>query len=303
MARVDVTKGECKPRPTNISGKFLLCQLDKTPGKRALLLLVATILVAVLVHPYTTTALRLLEGQLPVGPLPRWFQVRRRRHLRRHARLSKDRVIDPTDDERVALQASPDPPRHLRRPIARMERAGELSRRYPLRLNDVQPTLLGNTLRAGYGRAGDIYGISIPVLGPRLEHFMSQSERDNVEQFRSRVELGAQLVFVYLALAVVYVLVARPWPVAAGLFAGLVFAALGSYLSTVRAAEEYGEAIAVLVDMHRFDLVRALHVRMPESHSEEIATFELLSKLLNRDREPDGTNISYVHDDEPSDGR
>jgi hypothetical protein len=52
--------------------------------------------------------------------------------------------------------------------------------------------------------------------------------------------------------------------------------------------------------MHRFDLVRALHVEMPMNHSEEVATFELLSKLLDRDREPDGTDIRYLHS-HPSD--
>jgi hypothetical protein len=301
LSRIDISNKQCGSAPTNTSARYLLCQLDASSGKRSLLLLAATILLAILVHPYATAALRLLEGQLPIGPLPHLLQWRTRRHLRKYAKLSEARWIILTDEDRSAIESSPDPPRHLRRNLAKMHRAGERSRRYPLRKREVQPTLLGNTLQAGYSRAGDIYGISVPVLGPRLEHFMSQSERDNVEQFRSRVELGAQLVFVYLALAVVFGAVVRPFPVAAGIVLGFLVIAIGSYLSTIRAAEGYSEAIAVLVDMHRFDLVRALHVEMPKNHSEEVATFELLSKLLDRDREPDGTDIRYRHPQTPDD--
>jgi hypothetical protein len=65
-----------------------------------------------------------------------------------------------------------------------------------------------------------------------------------------------------------------------------------AYLGAIQAATAYGGAISVAFDLHRFDLLRALHLEMPDDNTTERQVNSALSEFL---RQGVPLNRSYEH--------
>lgn len=246
-------------------------------------LLTVTLLVAAVVSaPLQLTLVRALEGYWGGSPPARALAARMTaRHERRRAdlaALSAPRAQEqPDDEERRAMEGA----------------AGALSRRYPP-AGRLLPTALGNTLRAAEARAGQRYGLETVTAWPRLYPLLGDGVRAVVDAQRDQLDVAARFCAVFaVAAATTAVLLAThgAWPALA--LAPLALALL-SYRGAIEAALGYGEAIHAAFDLHRFDLLAALHLPLPaDRESERDANGRLTAFLLQGAPE----NLVYEHPD------
>jgi len=233
-------------------------------GEIVLLTVVVTLIAAVLV-PLQLAMMRVLEGGWPVAlgsGLSRWWQLKRKSSLAKKAVLPQER--DKLTDEVV-------------------QKAGRygalLRRRYPLPDHVVRATALGNALAAMEDTAGRNYGLDAVVAWPRLYPLLGDKIRAVVDDRRDMLDSAARMA-VTAALTTVAALVllcdAGLWWLLALVPAVL---AVVSYVAAVAAAIAYGEAVGSAFDLHRFDLLNALKLRLPKSPEAERLQNEALCAM------------------------
>ncbi|MEV6527502.1 hypothetical protein AB0M43_36810 [Longispora sp. NPDC051575] len=231
--------------------------------------------VVVLFVAVTLAALVLFHLQPPLvavlsGGWPRWLgsglalrlQRRRYRSWRRRTLLPQ-REAELTD--------------------AVVQRAGQaaarLRRRFPLAEHLLRPTALGNALAAATDGAGRAYGIDAAAVWPRIYPVLGDPVRNLVDDRRDALDSTARLAATLTVTGLGTALLLG-W---SGWWALLALAPLtgaaACYVAAVRAAEAYGELVHVAFDLHRFELLDALRVRMPDTAAAQHAAFRQLSDL------------------------
>lgn len=170
----------------------------------------------------------------------------------------------------------------------------ELSRFFPEE-GPLLPTKLGNVLRSAELSAGEPYGIDTVVIWPRLYPLLSDKVTAVLNDQRNQLDLAVRFCFTFLAAALVslVVLYRYSWWLLVPLF--IFFLVWLSYRAAIEAALAYGEGIKAAVDLHRFDLIKALHLPLPPDIETEKETNALLSILLQRSGIPE--NFQYDHGD------
>jgi hypothetical protein len=248
-------------------------------GDVALLAVGVTVL-AVLLQPLQLSLVRLLEGYWGNGTVGRALaspllkgQQRRRDDLSRVA--ESDPGTGPVPVEAAVADQV-------------------LRARYPSR-RLLMPTALGNALRASEQTAGRRYGLDSVVMWPRLYPLLSPQMRTVVDDRRDQLDVTAGLSAV--ASVVVVVTAVLLWGDGWWLSVPVVAAAVArlSYVSAVSAAVAYGESVHVAFDLHRFDLLRALHLPLPATPAQERAANESLSTMFRQEGPPPP---GYDHADE-----
>ena len=259
-----------------------------------ILLIVLTVtLVSVLLQPLQQSLVRVLEGGWP-----RWLgsSLARRLQLFRKHRLERD--IQRTIDRAAALL---DVPATLNERENFIQRAGakaaRLRSRFPLPDHLVRPTALGNALAATEDNAGAAYGLDAVVIWPRLYPVVSDRARAIVDDLRDSMDAAARLAATGAVTALAaFGLLARHsgwWTLLA--LAPLAILALG-YSGAVRAAVAYGVAVHVAFDLHRFDLLKAMRLAVPDSQDAETKANMALSDFLRQ-----GVPVPFIYiDPEPS---
>ncbi|GGK00620.1 hypothetical protein GCM10011583_35100 [Streptomyces camponoticapitis] len=222
----------------------------------AVLLVFATLVVALALHPLQLPLVRLLEGYWPswCGALTRRGvrgQERRRQRLIRAAELPGDQPPAPAAVHVAGLADS------------------ALRARFPRQPHLLRPTRLGNALAAAEDRCGAPYGWDGPTAWPRLHAVLGGVAKETVEDRRDALDAACRVSVVSaLCAAVSAVLLARTgwWLLLA--LAPLLLSAL-AYHAAVHAAPAYGQAVRVCFDLHRFDLYPALHLPLPDDPEQE----------------------------------
>jgi hypothetical protein len=258
------------------------------------LLAIGITLVAVVVQPFQLAIVRVLEGKFPGASVARRLQV----HSKRKLQEKRDEAIS------RASAGLGTPPNRLDRD-GLIQEAGVISERlrlhYPLSDHLVRATGLGNALAAMEDTTGAAYGLDAVVTWPRMYPLLSDQVRAAVDGFRDSLDAGARLAATsaIAAAATVALLVSHSgwWTML-----GLVPLALAvvSYRGTIPAAVGYGLAMQVAFDLHRFDLLRAMHLAVPETQDGdkgEKATNRLLSDFL---RQGVPVPFAYVHVADPN---
>jgi hypothetical protein len=265
-------------------------------GWEAVLLAVAVVVVALIAEPLQVTLVRLLEGY--------WGQSRAGRLLaapgiafHRARRRQLDR----------AQRRSPGDPVSARAQAAREEAARKL-RAYPPE-SAFLPTMLGNVLRSAEGRAGSRYGLDAIVVWPRLYPLLSDKVTAVLDDLRDQLDLAARFCVVFGIAAVISVafLAAHGWWLTAA--AITLAGALLSYRAALAAAAAYGQALEAAFDLHRFDLLTALHLPLPANLTGEVSANQQLSRFLGQPSEylhaltqaQHGLNFIYRHPAEGND--
>jgi hypothetical protein len=239
-------------------------------GWQGALLALLVAVAALLLQPLQLGLVRLLEGYWDAIPLLRRLTARaRRRQLAEVARL-RDLAAprpNPSAEDRAAMVAST---------LAH-------ARRFPARDDDVLPTALGNALRAAETRGGEPYGLAAITAWPRMYPLLPGGTRDIVDDQRDQLDVAARFCAVFAALAVTVAVLLAQHP--AWLLLPLAFVVLAwlAYRAAIAAAIAYGTGIRVAIDLHRFDLLRALHLPLPATHAEEVALNQQLSRFLLQD--------------------
>ena len=243
-------------------------------------LLLAVVLVVVLVLPAQVGLIRLLEGYWgstpPAVKLAKW---RRKRHGDRRDQLERDTHApagEPLDVER-------------RRAMARA--ASALRARYP-RAADVLPTTLGNALRAAENRAGGRYGLDTVTVWPRLYAVLPERSARLVDDLREQLDLAANMCVAMLALAVSSAVLLLPHGLWLLVPIGALVVAWLAYRGACTAAIAHGEGLDMAFDLYRFDLLRTLHLPLPDTwEHERAANAELTAFFLQGGQFPLPYNI------------
>ncbi|MEV4021066.1 hypothetical protein AB0J35_62405 [Nonomuraea angiospora] len=244
-----------------------------------LVLGLAIMLGAVVLHPFQLRLVRLLEGAWPrwvlVGDLSRRMQRFRRERLAGRAEVSEDPDMPVSDRQLQEAGAA----------------GSRLRRRFPPG-DQVRPTALGNVLAAMEHRAGTPYGWDAVVAWPRLYPVLGDRVRTIVDGHRDSLDVMARLAVTFALVAVVsaVLLVRSGWWLLLPLGAAVV--ARVAYRAAVQSALAYGEAVESAFDLHRFDLFTALHLPLPADREQER---EVAARLCAFWRQGDPVELTYEH--------
>jgi hypothetical protein len=244
------------------------------------LLFLGLVLAATVTMPLQLGLVRLLEGYW--GPLAGERALARQR--RRRAALTL--MATPSSD-------NPSPQEEARLTAA----AWRLRQRFPPDGLEL-PTALGNVLRAAEDRAGRRYGLDTVVAWPRLYPLLSPELRAVLDDQRDQLDISARLCAVFAACAAITLVLTAPhggwWLLVVPGWIGLAWL---SYRGAVAAAVAYGSGLEAAFDLHRFDLLRALHLPLPHTRSAEREANRELSQFL-RGQKP--VPFEYAHPDAPA---
>jgi hypothetical protein len=185
----------------------------------------------------------------------------------------------------------------LSQPVGTIDAAHALqlrrTRYFPARAEHLLPTRLGNVLRSGEERAGAPYGLDAVAVWPRLYPLLPDGTRLLVDDLRDGLDLGARLCATFLAAAVIglALLAQYGWwllvPAACALLAWL------AYRGSIASALAYGDGIRATIDLHRFELHKALHLALPATRAAELVVNGQLNGFFVQDAAID---FAYAHD-------
>jgi hypothetical protein len=237
----------------------------------------SALLLGLLLQPFQVRAVRVLEGYWERWPLTAWLaaimiELQRRRWSRLRARAETE----------------------TRGATAR-RRSAEAQRRlaaYPP-ADVLLPTALGNALRAGELSAGERYGLATLASWPRLYLQVSERGAALLSTTRDALDAAVNLCWSFLALTGIGSVALYDEPSCWWLCGvGLGLAAI-AYKGAVTAAQSYAGLMHVAYDLHRFDLLTALHYRLPADRDAEEDTFLRVSELFTGAR---GADLPYDHE-------
>jgi hypothetical protein len=252
----------------DISPGRALATADRLSGAEIAAAALGILLLAVVLHPLQLPLVRLLEGYWPS-----WVPgfLRRRADTRQATRRAQ---LDAAAQGRPGMR-----PAEAQAALA----AGlELSRRFPPDSYPLLPTALGNVLRAAEATAGRGYGLEAVSTWPRLYPLLGDGVRAVVDDRRTAVDLACRLTAtsaITALLAAALLVRGRWWVLIIAIPLALAWVA---YRGAVQAAVAYGESLAVAFDLHRFDLLAALHLPLPSTPTEERKLNERLSRFWDQ---------------------
>jgi hypothetical protein len=259
-------------QPPNV--RLIVDHATDLNATQLVLLVLMVPIVAIFLRPMQEFLIRLQEGYWPssLAALSRWMC---RWHMYRVKQLKQFIGREPeTDAEREAI----------------MEAAFKVQH-YPLE-HHIMPTRLGNVLRAGEDSAGERYGLSTVDVWPRLYQVLTQRLIDSATEGRNELDLALRFsgTFFLAGIASFVLMLQHGWwllvPIVWLLSAWL------SYQTAIRAAAAYGEVLKLAFDIHRFDLLRALHIPLPADARQELLLNRRLSKSWQY---PQSMDFYYEH--------
>ncbi len=223
-----------------------------------------------IVQRFDLSILRALEGYWPrrLDPLRKFMRSLQSKRLQQSetrfqeldrlikADMAARRVPDPElMDERSALDQS--------------------LRRYPADMEDVMPTLLGNTLRAAERMPHNKYGLDAIICWPRLWLLLPGEARSDISTSRQALDAAARL-WLWGLLFLVWSIWSL-WAIPIGLLV-MVFA----YRWMINSAGEYGDLIESAYDLYRSKLYQELRWPLPNNPAEEFIQGQELTTYLWR---------------------
>lgn len=270
---------------TNPGPAQVVRTVKDNPWTTGVVLILAVIVVAILLRPFQIAMVQVLEGywrnRFWLRPIEAMAVERHIRKAGSHVvRLDTAKEIPTTADFRIVARVS----RREHRRTRRAEDSLAALSSYPPDVQDFLPTRLGNALRRGETTAGERYGLNTVVTFPRLQpHLHAKLEAGIVNQLDLIDTTSA-----FTLLFTVQALVSAPlvwrldgWSVVPVVF--LLFAGL-AYRGARGIAVRHSELLRAAYDMHRFDMVKALHRKLPRTTATEFAENRELSRFLAQDK-------------------
>jgi hypothetical protein len=250
----------------------------------------------VLLQPFQVALVQYLEGYWDGGPMRPFGKIAIEGHRRRlrsaqiqadlrapHATGSTFRVV--ADLARAKGRAD----RIITRSMAVVER-------YPADIGRVMPTMLGNILRNGEVAAGKRYGLGAMTLYPRMYPSVSKPLSDAIAHQLDVIALMASLCVSFTVGAVATSPILARLDLWSMIPVMLLVLGAVSYRGAMRAAEEHRTLFATSFDLHRFDMLRALHYAVPSTVEDERALFKALTRFLGGRLPPDTDMAVYQYD-------
>jgi hypothetical protein len=280
--------------PGDPSLKDLMKTLNGLQNGASLALLVIVVLVAtIILQPLQIAVVQVLEGYWAATPDRRARSAVARKAVAIGVELQRRRLS--------WLQASDMADLH---PLEQARLEEEL-KSYP-DPSMLMPTRLGNVLKAGEQRAGGRYGLDADISFPHLYPLLRQPHQAAWDDLSNQLDSAAHLFLTFVLATLLSAILLIPhgwdgwWLALPLLFAGLAWL---SYRSTIVAARYQTRLLAAAFDLHRFDLLTAMRMRLPNDPHEEFEVNRQLMAILKAD--PD-TRSEQIEDGderlEPSEG-
>jgi hypothetical protein len=270
----------------------------------AIIFVFAMVLVGVLLRPFQIAVVQMLEGYASPRPARHLYAlaVERHRRIRHTASIQQDHLDEEEGEPSRTLRSAAVGARREQRRRRLSARADKVLDRYPEADDLLMPTLLGNVLRQGEEAAGRPYGLDSMTVYPRMYPSVSALLRADMSRQLDLIATTASLCIAFASAAVVSLpVVLRPdlWrliPLVA------LMLAIASYRGAVRASTEHAILLATAFDLHRFDMLKALHLALPETPKAEMKLNRRLTAFLKERHslaESDMRREFFAHPGEP----
>lgn len=301
-------------------------------------LIVATLLVALFLHPLQFAMTQLLEGywgdsSVAIGAMKlRIVHYRKRQRQLIEQTGHHDDVLQQRFDQLLreqfmeakrsgAARESGDPDKWNKEVLDRKqidllnsERGDQLIvhvvskeaaerrlERYPKERSRVMPTRLGNALRRFEDAAGSQYGLGVILTAPHFSLIAPDEHTRYVRDSRQQMDATISLCavsFLATIIAVVFLLTDGLWLLVSLIPYTLAYVA---YRGAMAAADEYATAVTTMIDLNRFQFYESLRIDAPRDTKEERATnMQLMTLLEGEDR---SVNVRYSRDVRPTEQR
>ncbi|MCK2217392.1 hypothetical protein MF672_026910 [Actinomadura sp. ATCC 31491] len=258
----------------------------KADAGTVLLFVVGVVLVSVILEPFQIRLVRMLEGYWSNWtPSARLANVMIARHQQRVQRLRETvrLPLAPREDVRSPLQVRMAARRRYSRQVAARQRAQDRLARYPFVEDDnLLPTALGNALRSGERKAGERYGLDTIHSWPRILPQASPQLAGMANSARDALDANASLCLHFFFVGVLSLIALVDEPLTLWVPAGAFALSVVAYSGAIAAAVAYARILCVVYDLHRFDMVKGLHYKQPESWQEEKILYDSLNTFFRR---------------------
>jgi hypothetical protein len=257
----------------------LLTNIEELSAKQIAAVGVMVLLIALILHPLQLSLVRLLEGYWGASTLGSSLSaIGVELHRRRRERLAElaEQEISGGTTGRLKVWA-----------------ASEYEA-YPAE-DRLLPTSLGNALRAAEDRVRATYGLPAVAMMPRLYPYISERFASMFADLRNQLDMSTRFCVTLLIATLISVPVLLPYPrwlAVPAVTAGLSWV---SYQAAIRAAMRYGEALHAAFDLHRFDLLKALHLKLPRDAAQERRINQMLENLFVGKVPPSALSVTYQH--------
>jgi hypothetical protein len=157
----------------------------------------------------------------------------------------------------------------------------------------LMPTMLGNVLRAGEDRPRARYGMDAVLLWPHVHALLRPGMAAPVDDQRDQLDATTRMsATLFVGAAVSFgLLVTHGWWLAVP--AALLVLSLVAYRSAIAAGVAYATVVNAAIDLHRFDLLRALHLELPRDLEAERRQWKQIGDFLTLPKTP---LLGYDHD-------
>jgi hypothetical protein len=244
------------------------------------LIFLALLAAALVLQPFQTPLVRLFEGYWGARSPGAWL-------AQKGVERQRKRLCELDATAKTPLSGPKDP-----QAAAALEAAAARERLFPDDEAALLPTRLGNVMRSGETRAGAAYGMEAVAVWPRLYPVLGEAVRAVVDDRRDQLDLSARFCAVFVTAAIVAFGLLVPHGVWLAVPAGCLVLAWMAYRGTVSAALAYNEGLRTAFDLHRFDLLTALHLPLPKTRPEEKEQNAGLSAFLLQGWDVD---LEYEH--------
>ncbi|HEV7649981.1 MAG TPA: hypothetical protein VGP26_17675 [Actinophytocola sp.] len=248
----------------------------------AVVLVLATVVLAVLLRPFQVRTVQFLEGYWRRGGLAKALAVER--HTRNAAVISARRYAAPPlrpHDTDFAVVARFARRRHRAKAIAN-QAVGDWTR-YPTAAVQIMPTALGNVLRRAESTAGERYGLRTVDTYRRLHPHLSSALDAEINAQLNAIDSMSTFVLVFTVQVLASAALVARWDWWSLLPVALLVLAMLAYRGAVVAARDHGVLLATAYDLHRWDMLSAMHLPLPTTGDAEIKLNRRLSDLMTRD--------------------
>ena len=257
-----------------------------------LLLLIGILVSSVLIQPIQIRLIRVLEGYWQswsitarIAPFFAEWQYQRKSLLKeRHTALASKLEAKSNSglDFNTGLRDQLAATREKVRDRAKLERAEDKLNRYPPDEVSLLPTILGNALRMGETTAGERYGLDTLTSWPRLYPQLSDRLVKELGLMRDSLDASVNMCISFFLTFLLTAAALYDQPFAYWIPMLAIGLCIFSYLGSIAAAISYARLIQVAYDLHRFDLLKALHYKLPKNRKKEKLTFETLSLYFTK---------------------
>lgn len=265
----------------------------------------ASLVVAVVLHPLQFVTTQLLEGYWGTTPLAIGAMKTRIVHHRKRQRelneqagtnqiewrkacmdlICDDLGRDPEGDPNLERLIDAKMRSELADPlmlhvVAEQEAGSRRERNYPPDAKRILPTQLGNALRRFEDTAGSQYGLGAIALGPHLHLVAPPRHLEYLVDAREDMDSAIRICtfgLVAMVLTVGCLLTDGLWLLWALLPYTISYLA---YRGAVSAAQGYGDVVAGVIDLDRFLLYDQLGLYQPRDNTEEKKNNEELMRVL-----------------------